>query len=240
MSGEATHGGKGFVDLVPVLRDLPPHVSNALLIVLILLFAAFMAKRKLLKNPERYVVPEERLTLRNFFDLAVDGLFRFVKENMGPRGPEFMMIIGALAFFIFFSNIWGLIPGFHSPTETINTTGACALTVFVLTHYYGIKEHGLKYLKHFMGPVPWLAPLFLPIEIISHIVRPISLSIRLFGNIFADHFIVGVVASLIPIIVPLPMMLLGVFVAIVQTLVFVLLSMAYFAGAIGEMEEESH
>lgn len=240
MPEELAHGSEGFFSLVPLLRDLPPHVSNALLIVLVLLCGAFIAKRKLSKGPEEYVIPEEKLTLRNFFDLAVDGLLRFVKENMGARGPEFMMIIGALAFFIFFSNIWGLIPGFHSPTETINTTGACALTVFVLTHYYGIKEHGWKYIKHFMGPVPWLAPLFFPIEMISHIVRPISLSIRLFGNIFADHFIVGVVTSLIPIIVPLPMMLLGVFVAIVQTLVFVLLSMAYFAGAIGEMEEEGH
>lgn len=240
MSQEVTHGSKSVLGLIPVLRDLPPHVSNALLIVILLLFGAFIAKRKLLKNPEKYVIPEEQLTLRNFFDLAIDGLLRFVKENMGPRGPEFMMIIGALAFFIFFSNIWGLIPGFHSPTETINTTGACALTVFVLTHYYGVKEHGWRYIKHFMGPVPWLAPLFFPIEMISHIVRPISLSIRLFGNIFADHFIVGVVASLIPIIIPLPMMLLGVFVAIVQTLVFVLLSMAYFAGAIEEMEKESH
>ncbi|MEO0242424.1 MAG: F0F1 ATP synthase subunit A [candidate division WOR-3 bacterium] len=240
MSQEVTHGSKDILGFLPGLKDLPPHVSNAIFIVSVLLASAYIARRKLLKDPEKYVVPEGRLTLRNFFDLTVDNLLRFVKENMGPRGPEFMMIIGALAFFIFFSNIWGLIPGFHSPTETINTTGACALTVFVLTHYYGIKEHGWKYIKHFMGPVPWLAPLFFPIEMISHIVRPISLSIRLFGNIFADHFIVGVVASLIPIIVPLPMMLLGVFVAIVQTLVFVLLSMAYFAGAIGEMEEESH
>jgi F-type H+-transporting ATPase subunit a len=227
-----------FVDFIPFLKLLPPHVSNAIVVVICLLLAAYIAMRKLSKNFDSYIIPEENLTLRNFFDIATESLLRFVKENMGPRGPEFMMIIGALAFFIFFSNIFGLIPGFASPTENLNTTGACALTVFVLTHYYGVRQHGLKYIKHFMGPVPWLAPLFFPIEIISHLVRPVSLSIRLFGNIFADHFILGVVAGLIPIVVPLPMMLLGIFVAVVQTLVFVLLSMAYFAGAIEELEEE--
>ncbi len=230
-----------FVDFIPLLNQLPHHVSNAIVVVVVLLVAAYAAMRRLSRDPEAYIIPEEKLTLRNFFDIATDGLLRFLKDNMGPRGPEFMMIIGALSFFIFFSNIWGLIPGFHSPTETINTTGACALTVFILTHYYGIREHGWRYIKHFMGPVPWLAPLFFPIEFISHLVRPVSLSIRLFGNIFSDHFILGIVAGLVPLIIPLPMMLLGIFVAIVQTLVFVLLSMAYFAGAIEEMEhEEGH
>jgi len=226
------------VDFIPLLNLLPHHVSNAIIVVVCLLFVAYIAMRKISKNVDSYIIPEEKLTLRNFFDIVTESLLRFVKDNMGPRGPEFMMIVGALAFFIFFSNIFGLIPGFISPTENLNTTAACALTVFVLTHYYGVKEHGLKYLKHFMGPVPWLAPLFFPIEFISHLVRPVSLSIRLFGNIFADHFVIGVVAGLIPIIVPLPMMLLGIFVAVVQTLVFILLSMAYFAGAIEEFEEE--
>ncbi len=235
------HESFSFVDVIPLLDRLPHHVANAIVVVVVLLVAAYAAMRKLSKDPEAYIIPEDRVTLRNFFDLAVEGILKFVKDNMGPRGPEFMMIIGALAFFIFFSNIWGLIPGFHSPTETLNTTGACALTVFFLTHYYGIREHGLKYIKHFMGPVVWLAPLFFPIEMISHIVRPVSLSIRLFGNIFGDHYVLGIVFALVPLLIPLPMMLLGIFVAIVQTLVFILLSMAYFAGAVEEMEhEEGH
>ncbi|RLA96450.1 MAG: ATP synthase F0 subunit A [Deltaproteobacteria bacterium] len=234
----AGHGGFAFVDVIPFLNKLPHHVSNAIVVALVLLVAAFAAMRRLSRDPEGYVVPEDRITLRNLFDLSVEGILKFLKDNMGPRGPEFMMIIGALAFFIFFSNIWGLLPGFQSPTETLNTTGACALTVFFLTHYYGIREHGLKYIKHFMGPVIWLAPLFFPIELISHMVRPVSLSIRLFGNIFGDHYILGIVFSLVPLLVPLPMMLLGLFVAVVQTLVFILLSMAYFAGAIEEMEHE--
>lgn len=232
------HGGFSFVDVIPLLDKLPHHVSNAIVVVLVLLVAAFAAMRRLSRDPEGYVVPEDRVTLRNLFDLSVEGILKLLKDNMGPRGPEFMMIIGALAFFIFFSNIWGLLPGFHSPTETLNTTGACALTVFFLTHYYGIREHGLKYIKHFMGPVIWLAPLFFPIELISHIVRPVSLSIRLFGNIFGDHYILGIVFGLVPLLVPLPLMLLGLFVAVVQTLIFILLSMAYFAGAIEEMEHE--
>lgn len=235
------HEGFSFVDVVPLLDRLPHYVSNAIVVVVVLLGTAWVATRRLRRDPEAYIVPEDRLTLRNFFDMVVEGLLRFVKDNMGPRGPEFMMIIGALAFFIFTSNILGLIPGFQSPTETLNTTAACAVTVFFLTHYYGLREHGLRYVKHFMGPVPWLAPLFFPIELISHIVRPVSLSIRLFGNIFGDHYILGTVFGLVPLLIPLPMMLLGIFVAIIQTLVFILLSMAYFAGAIEEMElEEGH
>mgnify|MGYP000076505338 CR=1 FL=1 len=230
------HESFSFVDVIPLLDRLPHHVSNAIVVIVFLLALAYAGVRKLQKDPERYIVPEDKVTLRNFLEMAVDGILKFVTDNMGPRGPEFMMIIGGLAFFIFFSNIWGLIPGFHSPTETLNTTGACALTVFFLTHYYGFREHGIKYLKHFMGPVIWLAPLFAPIELISHLVRPVSLSIRLFGNIFGDHFILAIVFSLIPLLIPIPMMVLGIFVAIVQTLVFILLSMAYFAGAIEEME----
>jgi len=232
------HGSFSFVDVIPLLNQLPHHVSNAIVVMVFLLVLAYAGLRKMRKDPEKYIIPEERVTLRNFLELAVEGILKFVKDNMGPRGPEFMMIIGALAFFIFFSNIWGLIPGFHSPTETLNTTGACALTVFFLTHYYGIREHGIKYVKHFLGPVIWLAPLFAPIEMISHLVRPVSLSIRLFGNIFGDHYVLGIVFGLIPLLIPLPMMFLGLFVALVQTLVFILLSMAYFAGAIEEMHEE--
>ena len=148
------------------------------------------------------------------------------------------MIIGALALFIFLSNVLGMIPGFQSPTETLNTTGACAITVFCLTHYYGFREHGIKYLKQFTGPIIWLAPLMIPVELIGHFVRPVSLSIRLFGNIFGDHTVVAIFFSLVPLLLPLPMMILGLLVAIIQTFVFILLSMTYFSLAIEGHEHE--
>ena len=205
-----------------------------------LIIVAILGTRGLRKDPKKHFVPEAKLTFRTAGEMIVDGILRIVKDNMGPRGPEFMMIIGTLALFIFLSNILGLIPGFHSPTENINTTAACAITVFVLTHYYGVREHGVKYLKQFIGPIIVLAPIMFIIELISHIVRPVSLSVRLFGNIFGDHTAVAIFFSLVsvPLLIPLPMMVLGLFVAIVQTLVFILLSMAYFSLAIESHEHE--
>jgi len=232
------HESFSVVDMIPLLNLLPHHVSNAIVVIVFLMIIAYLGRRGLRKEQKKSFVPEAKLTFRSAGEMIVEGILKIVKDNMGPRGPEFMMIIGALALFIFVSNVLGLIPGFHSPTETLNTTGACAITVFFLTHYYGLKEHGIKYLKQFTGPVIWLAPLMIPIELIGHFVRPVSLSIRLFGNIFGDHYVVGVVFELVPFLLPLPMMALGLFVAIVQTLVFILLSMAYFSGAIEGHEHE--
>lgn len=230
------HKSFSVVDMIPFLNQLPSHVAHAIVVIIFLLVVAHLGTRGLRKEPAKYFVPEGRLTFRTAGEMIVEGVLKLVKDNMGPRGPEFMMIIGTLALFIFVSNVLGLIPGFHSPTETLNTTGACAITVFCLTHYFGFREHGIRYVKHFTGPVIWLAPLMVPIELIGHFVRPVSLSVRLFGNIFGDHYVYAIVFGLIPFLVPLPMMVLGIFVATVQTLVFILLSMAYFSGAIEELE----
>jgi F-type H+-transporting ATPase subunit a len=232
------HESFSVVDTIPLLNQLPHHVSNAIIVVIFLIVVAFLGTRGLRKEKKNHFVPAGRLTFRTAGEMIVEGILRIVKDNMGPRGPEFMMIIGTLALFIFVSNVLGLIPGFHSPTENINTTGACAITVFCLTHYYGIREHGIKYLQQFIGPIIWLAPIMLPIELISHFVRPVSLSVRLFGNIFGDHTAFAIFFSLVPLVIPLPMMVLGLFVAIVQTLVFILLSMAYFSLAIEAHEHE--
>ncbi len=233
-----THKSFSVVDFIPLLNQLPHHVSNAIVVAILLLIGASIATNRLQKGRKDDLVPESRLTLRSAAEIIVENLLKVVKENMGARGPEFMMIIGALALFIFLSNLLGLIPGFHSPTENINTTASCAITVFFFTHYYGVREHGIRYLKQFIGPVIWLAPIMLPIELISHFVRPVSLSVRLFGNIFGDHTAFAIFFGLVPLVVPLPMMVLGLFVAIVQTFVFILLSMAYFSGAIEGHEHE--
>jgi F-type H+-transporting ATPase subunit a len=231
------HEGFSVIDVIPLLNLIPheySHVSYAIIVIVLLMIVAILGTRGLRKDPKKYFVPEAKLNFRTAGEMVVEGILGVVKENMGPRGPEFMMIIGTLALFIFVSNVLGLVPGFHSPTATLNTTAACAITVFLLTHYYGFREHGIKYIKHFTGPIIWLAPLMLPIELIGHFVRPVSLSIRLFGNIFGDHYVYAIVFGMAPLLIPLPMMVLGLFVAIVQTFVFILLSMAYFAGAIEE------
>jgi F-type H+-transporting ATPase subunit a len=231
------HEGFSVVDVIPLLNQLPHHVSNAIIVVVLLMIIAILGTRGLRKDRKgrkKFFIPEAKLTFRTAAEMIVEGILKIVKDNMGPRGPEFMMIIGTLALFIFVSNVFGLIPGFNPPTGNINTTAACAITVFFLTHYYGFREHGVKYIKHFTGPIIWLTPLMLPIELIGHLVRPVSLSIRLFGNIFGDHYVYAIVLGMTAFLIPLPMMVLGLFVAIVQTLVFILLSMAYFAGAIEE------
>ena len=231
------HESFSVVDTIPLLNQLPHHVSNAIIVIVVLMIIAILGSRALRKESKRYLVPDGRLTFRSAGEMIVEGILNIVKENMGPRGPEFMMIIGTLALFIFLSNILGLIPGFHSPTENINTTAACAITVFILTHYYGIREHGIKYLKQFTGPVIWLVILMLPIELIGHLARVMSLSIRLFGNIFGKETVLGILFMLAgAFLAPLPILFLGILVSFIQALVFTLLSIIYFVGAM----EEAH
>jgi F-type H+-transporting ATPase subunit a len=132
-----------------------------------------------------------------------------------------------------------LIPGFVPPTDNINTNLAMSLTVFVYYHIMGVKAHGLKgYLKHFMGPILWLAPLIFVTEIIGHCVRPLSLSLRLFGNITGDHLVLGIFSNLVPVLVPVAFLALGLFVSFIQAFVFSLLSMIYIN--LATAHEEHH
>jgi len=147
-------------------------------------------------------------------------------------------MIGTIGLFIFTCNMIGLVPGFMSPTSKLNVTAGCALAVFVYYHWQGMKAQGpLKYLKHFTGPIPALAPLLLPIEVISHFSRPVSLSLRLFGNIFAEELLIVIIASIVPFILPLPFMAVAIFTAVIQSFVFVLLACIYIAGAVAHEEE---
>lgn len=226
-----------WVSHIPGLSLLPTHVANSILLSVVLVIVVLLGYSQL-KKTEDDVIPAPKMTFRNAVEILVETIYSFVEENMGRRTADFLPIIGTLALFILINNLSGLIPGFLPATQNVNTTFACSITVFVLTHYYGLKEHGIKYLKHFAGPVWWLAWLMIPIEIISHFARPLSLGLRLFGNMMGDHLVVGLFASLVPLFIPVPVMFLGLFVALVQTFVFSLLSMVYFNGAI-EHEEEA-
>jgi F-type H+-transporting ATPase subunit a len=178
------------------------------------------------------------MTLRNAFEYLAEMFYGTVEGAMGEENaPRFFPLIGALGLFILFSNLIGLIPGFIAPTDTLKTNAGIAILVFLLTHYYGVKEHGLSYFKHFLGPSPALSPLMLPIEVVSHIARPLSLMVRLMGNMMADHKVVFSFFALVPLIVPLPFMLLGLLVCGIQALVFCTLTMVYISMAI---EHEEH
>jgi len=236
----AEHAPFLWFSYMPFLGNLPHQVSLALFVLGALTILSFVAFRKKPMNAQaESLVPSDRLTLRNVFELITEMFLKFLDDIIGSRGREFLPLIGTLGFFILFSNLLGLVPGFLPPTDNLNTTVACALVVFLATHYYGLKAHGFKYIKHFFGPVWWLAPLMFIIEIISHLARPLSLSMRLFGNIMADHMLLSMALlapSLLILLVPPLAMILGVFVSLIQTFIFILLSMMYISFAIEEAE----
>lgn len=213
------------------------HVMVAALVALLLILGAFRYHSRIsLKNKDR-LIPDEKLTIRNIFELIMEATLSIAEGVMGPKKAiKYFPLVGTLVFFILFNNLIGLVPGFLPATDTLKTNLALALLVFLMTHVYGVKEHGLKYFKHFMGPLPYLAPLMIPIELISHVARPVSLSLRLMGNIAADHKVVSAFFILVPMLVPLPFMVLGILVSIVQTLVFSLLTMVYIDMAVAHEE----
>ncbi len=174
--------------------------------------------------------------LQNVMEVIIEGFDNLLIETMGPEGRKFFPLIATLGLYILTSNLLGLIPGFESPTANLNTTVSMALVVFFMTHIVGIRLHGLKYVKHFLGPIWWLTPLMVIIELVSHFARIISLSFRLFGNISGEDRVLAVVVFLVPLLVPLPVFVLMIFTSFIQTVVFMLLAMMYIAGAM----EEAH
>lgn len=204
---------------------LPEHVTYTIFVIALLAVFGFLATRRLAVYPGK---------AQNVMEVILGGFDALLNEIMGHNGRKFFPLIATLGLFILTSNLLGLIPGFESPTANINTNAGMALVVFLSTHVVGVKEHGLKYFKQFMGPVWWLTPLMLPIEIISHLSRPLSLTFRLFGNIKGEDIVLLVVLFLVPYLVPLPVFVLMIFTSLVQTLVFMLLSMMYIAGAMEE------
>jgi F-type H+-transporting ATPase subunit a len=175
---------------------------------------------------------------QNFWELVIGGMDEFFTDNMGRElTDKFFPMIATFALYIAVANLIGLIPGFMSPTASINTTLALTLIVWFSHHLIGFREHGVGYYKHFMGPVWWLVPLLLPIELISNFARLLSLSIRLFGNIMAKETLLAILFMLAGgFFAPLPIMLLGVLVSVVQAMVFVLLTVVYFSQA----QEHAH
>jgi len=170
---------------------------------------------------------------QNLFEVVLEMIMNFMADLMGEKqARRFFPMIATFSLFIFVCNVMGVFPGMASATANLNITVACALIVFFSVHIFGVKEHGFKYIKHFMGPVIWLAPLMFPIEIIGHLARPLSHSLRLFGNIMGEDTLLLILAGMVPFLVPLPIMVLMIFTSFVQTFVFVLLAILYVQGAV--------
>ena len=197
-------------------------VSYTWFIMALLALFSFLATRRMNILPGGF---------QNVMEVVVEGFDNLITESMGHEGRKFFPLIATLGLYILTSNLLGLIPGFESPTANLNTTVSMAVVVFVTTHVVGIKVHGFKYVKQFLGPIWWLTPLMLPIEIVSHLARPLSLSVRLFGNIMGEDKVLAVVVLLVPFLVPLPVFVLMIFTSFIQTIVFMLLAMMYISGA---------
>jgi len=205
-----------------------PHVLYTWVVMILLIVLGYLAAKGIQMIPTKG---------QNVFEVLVGGLEDFMVELTGDEGRWFFPMIATIFIYILVCNLIGMIPGFYPPTADLNTTLSCAIPVFVLTHAIGIKRHGMKYIKHFIGPVWWLVPLFFIIELIGHFARVLSLSFRLFGNMMGHELVLGILMFLAgAFFAPLPIMALGVFVALVQAFVFFLLAIMYFVGAM----EEAH
>lgn len=200
-----------------------PHVIYSWLVMIILIIFGAVAAKGISMIPTK---------AQNIFEILISGIEEFMVEITGEEGRWLFPISATIFIYIVVCNLIGLVPGFLPPTASVNTTLSCAIPVVIFTHVIGVKYHGVKYIKHFMGPVWWLAPLIFVIEIIGHAARILSLSIRLFGNMMGHELVLGILFFLAGLfLAPLPIMALGIFVAVVQAFVFFLLSIMYFTGA---------
>jgi len=213
------------------------HVMMALVVLAFLSYGAIRYAGAVGGSGDAGLVPPAKLGLRNLFEVLADTVLGLMAGVMGEKAAKrYLPLVGTLFMFILFSNLLGLIPGFLPPTDTLKTNLALSISVFLISHAVGVREHGLKYFKHFLGPIWWLAWLMLPIEIVSHIARPVSLAMRLMGNIVGDHKLVLVFFGILPILLPLPFMVMGVLVCVVQAVVFSLLTTVYISQAVAHEE----
>jgi F-type H+-transporting ATPase subunit a len=220
-----------------------PHepIPNYMVMVLLIVVAVtalclFVRSRLSVENPGK---------LQILLEDGVKAVIGLLEEWIGPSGRRYLPLVGTLGVFILTGNYMGLVPGLMAPTSSINVTLGCALTIWVYYHYQGMKVQGIgPYFKHFAmppGAPAFIAPIMFPIEIISHLSRVMSLSLRLFGNVFGEELVIIILFSIIPFLVPLPMMFLGLITGGLQAFIFVLLSIIYLQGAVAiEHEHDEH
>ena len=204
------------------------HVIYSWVVMLILIVVGALSAKNLSLIPGK---------AQNLFEIIISGIENFMVSITGEEGRWFFPLAATIALYVFVSNMLGLIPGFFPPTANINTPLSCAIVVFVFTHFIGVKYHGIKYVKHFLGPSLALAWLMLPIEVIGHLARVLSLTFRLFGNMMGHELVLMILFGLAgAFFAPLPIMGLGILVCFIQAFIFFILSVMYFAGAM----EEAH
>jgi len=218
------------------------QVFQSAALVSLLVVALGLAVRRQLAAANGGVIPDEGVTLRNVLELIVDGLANLARENMGEDWRRWFPLVGTIFVFILVGNLLNLLPGVGGPTANINATAGWALISVLVSEYAGLRKHGAKYVDHFLGPrfgkhhFPALFFIFIPLELIGHVARVVTLSIRLLANMFADHTLVLIFLGLVPIAIPAIFLGLGTMVSVLQAFVFALLTMVY----IGLNVEDAH
>jgi F-type H+-transporting ATPase subunit a len=223
-------------------QPIPDYLAMLIVITLVLTGLCLLVRSRLsVEHPGGLQIALEDL---------VAGFQSLLTDFVGPKGPRYLPLVASVFIVIWLSNLSGLVPGLMAPTSNLNVTLGCALTVWLYYHWQGIREQGpLNYLMHFAHVPPgtpvvmkiFMVPLIFMIEIIGHVARVMSLSLRLFGNIFGEELVIIILASLVPFIVPLPMMFLGLLTGTLQALIFAILTMVYLGGAVAvEHHDEAH
>jgi F-type H+-transporting ATPase subunit a len=224
-----------------------PWVLQAALLASALLIVAGLGVRKKLADPTGGVLPDEGLSIRNICEVIIEWLGGMAQDRMGAEWRKYFPLVGTMFFFILISNLMGLIPGFDGSTSDANTTWAWAIMSWVFYTSVGIKKHGTRYLIKFMGPSFFekqiagrtvhfrlLIPIFMPLEMVLDLARMLTLAVRLLANMFADHIVIAVWLSLVPLGVPAIFMGLGIVISVLQAFVFSLLTMIYIGLALDE------
>lgn len=217
------------------------HVFAAILVLIILVALSLFARRRL-KNIEEAIVPSPKITVANLIEVLMTVIMSLMSDIIGKDYKRYVPMVGTLALFILASNLLGLVPGFVPPTDNLNTTIGCGIIVFLYFNFHGMRVHGIGHITHLANPlgVWWgwfLSPLLFPVELVGLMVRPLSLGIRLAGNMIGDHKVLLAFAGVLPLLLPLPFYLLGLLVCIIQTIVFCLLTCVYISL---HTQEESH
>lgn len=219
-----------FVEQIPGVTHANVHIATSFISVSLMFVLASLGRLALGKGKDA-VVPAKGFSLKGIFEQLTEFNASLAETVIGHEGRAYVPMFTTIFFFIFVNNIFGLFPGMAPATENINTGMAVGLFVFVVYNAFGFYVHGFSYLKHFMGPIWWLAPAIFVVELFSHIVRPVTLGLRLKANMVADHMVLGVFTDLVPYLVPVPFYLMGLFVAGMQAFVFTILSMIYVSMA---------
>lgn len=238
----AMASGYTFMSQLEHVLHVQQHIITFALVGLIFILKGvfYRAKVSSVKNP---IIPDKGITFRNAFEALGQFIYNLARNIMGEEeAKKYYTVIMLLFTFVFANNLIGLLPGFLPPTDNFNTTLALGIFVFLYYNYQGIRAQGIVgHIKHFMGPVWYLAVLIFPIEIISHTVRPLSLGLRLKGNMEGDHLVLSIFSGLVPYIVPIPFYVIGLFVCFMQAFVFTLLTMVYISLATAHHDhDEEH